>query len=170
MITIREEKPPDFAQVFRVVTEAFEQDEEARLVERLRSIEGYVALVAEKDGLVVGHISFTPLTLDDEKTDFSGLAPMAVLPEYQNQGIGSRLVNEGLKAVADKGFNAVFVLGHSHYYPRFGFEVAKTKGFKCEYPSPDESFMVVELTPGVLEGKSGLIKYRPEFSENIEQE
>lgn len=164
MITIHEEKPPDFEQVYHVVSKAFEQDEEARLVERLRGVDGYIALVAEKDGLVVGHVAFTPLTLDDEKTDFSGLAPMAVLPEYQNQGIGSRLVNEGLKAVAEKGFSAVFVLGHSHYYPRFGFEIAKTKGFRCKYPSPDESFMVVELVHGALEGKGGLIKYRPEFN------
>jgi len=90
---------------------------------------------------------------------------MSVLPELQNQGIGLKLVKEGLKAAAAAGFTAIFVLGHSHYYPRFGFETAKLRGFSCEYPSPDESFMVLELVPGALKGKQGVIKYGPEFAE-----
>jgi len=90
---------------------------------------------------------------------------MAVSPEFQNQGIGSKLVLEGLKICAEEGCEAVFVLGHANYYPRFGFEIAKTRGFTCEYPAPDEHFMVLELKKDILKGKRGLVKYSSEFSE-----
>ncbi len=165
MTTIRREKEEDIPQVYQVNSLAFENEAEAKLVEKLRKAKTYIGLVAETDGKVVGHISFSAVTLEDETTDFLGLAPMSVLPDFQSQGIGSMLVKEGLKLCADEGFTAVFVLGHSHYYPRFGFETAKLRSFSCEYPSPDESFMVVELKPGALNGKQGLIKYGPEFAE-----
>lgn len=165
MTQIRPETEEDFQQVYRVNTLAFEGETEAKLVEKLRKVESYIALVAETDGKIVGHISFTPVTLNDEQTTFLGLAPMAVLPEYQNQGVGSKLVREGLKICAGKGFTAVFVLGHPTYYPRFGFETAKTKGFFCEYEVPDEAFMVLELETGALQGKQGVIKYVPEFAQ-----
>lgn len=164
MIEIRPEKEEDFPQVYRVNALAFERDEESVLVEKLRKVESYMALVAERDGKIVGHISFTPVTVEDEETRFLGLAPMAVAPEFQSQGIGSRLIEEGLKICAERGFTAVFVLGHAHYYPRFGFETAARRGFSCEYPSPDESFMVLELEAGALEGRRGLVKYCPEFA------
>ena len=144
---------------------AFETDDEAKLVDRLRYTDSHIALVAVARGQVVGHIMFTPVTLDGERTTFAGLAPMAVLPEYQNQGIGSRLVAEGLNECRDAGFTAVFVLGHPDYYPRFGFSTAKLKGFSCEYPAPDEAFMALELEMGALEGKNGLIRYNPAFNE-----
>lgn len=165
MMEIRKETEKDFSEVFQVVASAFENESEAKLVERLRNVEPFISLVAEKDGRIVGHIAFSAVTLDDEPTDFLGLAPMAVAPEFQNQGIGSRLVREGLKICADAGFTAVFVLGHPEYYPRFGFETAKLLGFSCEYPAPDEAFMVLELEKGALDGRKGLIKYRPEFAE-----
>lgn len=162
---IRDEKAEDFLPVYRVNSLAFEREDEARLVEKLRKNESYFSLVAEIDNRIVGHISFTTVTVDDEKTTFAGLAPLTVLPEFQNQGIGIKLTNEGLKTCAEKGFTAVFVLGHPTYYPRFGFETAKLKGFSCEYPSPDEAFMVLELEKDALKGKKGLVKYCPEFSE-----
>jgi putative acetyltransferase len=165
-LQIRKEVSYDFPQVFQVISSAFGIEDEARLVEKLRNAPTYIALVAEIDGKVVGQITFSAVSLDDEQTKFLGLAPLAVLPEFQNQGIGSRLVKEGLKVCKDNGYTAVFVLGHSRYYPRFGFEIAKQRGFSCEYPSPDESFMVLELVDGALNGKSGLIKYGPEFNEN----
>jgi len=165
MIIIRDEKPEDFQQVYRVNLLAFEREDEAKLVEKLRKNELYFSLVAETDGQIVGHISFTPVTVENEKTTFAGLAPLAVLPKFQNQGIGLKLTEEGLKTAAAKGFTAVFVLGHPTYYPRFGFETAKLKGFSCEYPSPDEAFMVLELEKGALTEKKGLVKYCPEFAE-----
>ncbi len=164
MTVIRSEEQRDFESVFRINALAFDADTEAKLVELLRKVEGYISLVAEKDGQIIGHISFTPVRLGDQKTAFAGLAPMSVLPKYQNQGIGSQLVEAGLQACREAGFTAVFVLGHPGYYPRFGFQIARPKGFSCEYPSQDEAFMVLELVDGALDGKQGLIKYDPAFA------
>ena len=165
MIEVRQEQPSDYEHVFKINARAFETDEEARLVERLRNIDPHISLVAEVDGQIAGHIMFTPVTLNGERTKFAGLAPMAVLPEFQNRGIGSKLVAEGLNACREAHCTAVFVLGHPNYYPRFGFTVAKLKGLSCEYPAPDEAFMVLELENGSLKGKRGLIKYDPAFDQ-----
>lgn len=167
MIEIRRETEEDFEQVFQVNALAFGSDAEPRLVEKLRA-RPHISLVAVDDGKTIGHILFSGIFIegpDGGVSDTTGLAPMAVLPEYQNQGIGSRLVREGLKACAEDGREAVFVLGHKDYYPRFGFEIAREKGFTCQFEVPDEHFMVLELTPGALAGKSGKITYPPEFSE-----
>jgi putative acetyltransferase len=88
---------------------------------------------------------------------------MAVLPQYQNRGIGSQLVRDGLRKCRRLNCEAVVVLGHAEYYPRFGFVPASRKGLRCEYPVPDEAFMVTELVEGALEGVRGLVKYHPEF-------
>lgn len=168
MVEIRPEQPDDYAAVYRVNSLAFEREDEAQLVEKLRAHSGaHISLVAIKDKAVVGHIFFSPVTISPQISDLAavGLAPMAVLPEFQNQKIGSALVEAGLRECAARGYEAVFVLGHADYYPRFGFVVAKTKGFKCEYEVPDEAFMVAELNPGALEKHSGTVKYRPEFAE-----
>lgn len=164
MAIIRSEQPTDFATVYRVNTLAFGSEAEAKLVNALRDARTYLAFVAEQEDQIVGHISFSAVTLDDRTTKFLGLAPMSVLPAVQSRGIGSALVTEGLKLCADAGYTAVFVLGHAHYYPRFGFVPATSRGFTCEYPVPNDLFMVLELVPGSLEGKSGLIKYGPEFA------
>lgn len=167
MITIRNEKTEDFANVYQVNELAFECKDEANLVERLRAVEPHISLVAVKDGKVVGHIFFSEVSLEPENENFKaiGLAPMAVLPEFQDQGIGSQLVKKGLVECKNQGYEAVVVLGHPEYYPRFGFSTAKEKGIDCEYDVPDEAFMILELTPEALNGKSGTIKYRPEFAE-----
>lgn len=164
MAIIRSEQPSDFASVYRVNALAFGSEAEAKLVDALRDAGTYLALVAEHEDQIVGHISFSAVTLGDRTNKFLGLAPMSVLPGFQSQGIGSAMVTEGLKLCADAGYTAVFVLGHAHYYPRFGFVPARSRGFTCEYPVPDELFMVLELVPGSLEGKSGLIKYGSEFA------
>jgi putative acetyltransferase len=83
----------------------------------------------------------------------------------QDQGIGSQLVRRGLKECESQGHDIVFVLGHPNYYARFGFSAAKAKGMGCEYPVPDEVFMVVELKPGALGGRTGLVRYSSEFAE-----
>jgi putative acetyltransferase len=90
---------------------------------------------------------------------------MAVLPELQNQGIGSRLVREGLDECRRIGCDVVVVVGHPEYYPRFGFVPASQKGLCCEYPVPDEVFMALELKPGALANQEGLLRYRPEFKD-----
>lgn len=166
MITIRNEKSGDFQDVYQVNELAFERKDEADLVERLRAAEPHISLVAIKDGRIIGHIFFSEVTFEPENENLKaiGLAPMAVLPEFQDQGIGSQLVKQGLEECRNHGFELVVVLGHPEYYPRFGFTTAKEKGIDSEYDVPDEAFMILELKPKALNGKTGTIKYRPEFS------
>ena len=96
-----------------------------------------------------------------------GLAPMAVLPEYQKRGIGSALVERGFDECRRIGHNIVVVVGHPEYYPRFGFTPAREQGLGCEFDVPDEVFMVAELSPGTLDGRQGLVKYHPEFKNHV---
>ena len=166
MTLVRDERPEDYAAVYRVNALAFGQEGEAALVERLRGACAHISLVAVEDEQVVGHIFFSPVAVESEGAAFEavGLAPMAVLPEFQNRGVGSRLVRRGLEECARRGHGVVFVLGHPEFYPRFGFTPAKAKGITCEYPVPDDVFMVLELKPGALGGRTGLVRYRPEFA------
>ena len=166
MMVVRPERTEDHESVRRVNELAFEQPDEADLVDALRAnARPYISLVAVADEQVVGHIFFSPVSVESESSVFTamGLAPMAVLPEYQNQEIGSRLVREGLKECQRLGHGIVVVLGHANYYPRFGFTPASLKGLRSEYDVPDEVFMVLESVPGALEGRRGLVKYHPEF-------
>ncbi|MGH9882683.1 MAG: GNAT family N-acetyltransferase [Pyrinomonadaceae bacterium] len=163
MISIRTQTAEDIPAIRRVNELAFGQPAEANLVDALRKqASPHISLVAIRDGEVVGHIFFSPVTLENSPTAILGLAPMAVEPEYQNQGIGSQLVREGLKECQRIGYDVVVVVGHAEYYPRFGFIPASQKGLRCEYPVPDEVFMVAELKPNALSAR-GLVKYHPEF-------
>ncbi len=149
---IREETPEDFTVVWELNEQAFGGAAEARLVDMFRTAnKAVVSLVATIDRRTVGHILFSPVTVTVSPKDFRAveLTPMSVLPEVQNRGIGSSLVREGLAACRRKGYDAVVVLGHSKYYPRFGFLRAADYGLDSEYNAP-ESFMVVELKEGAL--------------------
>lgn len=168
MILIRHETEADHAAVRRINEAAFGRKGEANLVEALRREAGhFISLVAELDAEVVGHIFFSPVRVESAGESFEamGLAPMAVLPEHQNRGIGSELVRHGLEQCLQSGHSIVVVLGHPGYYPRFGFMTASSKNLSTEYEVPDEVFMVAELKPGALAGKRGLIKYHPAFAE-----
>lgn len=166
IILIRTETFQDNQSIRRVNELAFGQRNEADLVDALRkNARPYLSLVAVIDEEIVGHIFFSAVSVESASGDFTamGLAPMAVLPSHQNQGIGSQLVREGLQECRHLGENIVVVLGHSNYYPRFGFVPASLKGLRSEYDVPDEVFMVTELTEGALAGRRGLVKYHPEF-------
>ena len=168
MITIRAEQAGDVDAVRRVNELAFGRPEEAALVDALRrAADPHISLVAADGGRVVGHVFFSPVSIEpgDSSVAAMGLAPMAVLPEYQRRGVGSLLVREGLEECRRAGCVAVVVLGHPEYYPRFGFVPASRFGLRSEYPAPDEAFMALELAPGALAGRRGLVKYRPEFGE-----
>lgn len=89
---------------------------------------------------------------------------MAVLPPYQNKGTESKLVRTGLQNCSDVGHEIVVVVGHPNYYPRFGFTPVKDRGIRWEFDVPDEVFMVMELREGALAGRSGVVRYQPEFS------
>lgn len=165
-IEIRHEIPNDFDAVYRVNELAFETSAEARLVERLRALPGTISLVALVDERIVGHIMFSRVSIEPESVGINclGLAPMSVLPEYQCKGIGSALVERGIAECRQRDVDAVFVLGHTEYYPRFGFEIAAKSGFRSEYDSPEESFMINKLNVGVLAGVGALVKYDKAFA------
>jgi putative acetyltransferase len=165
-VVIRSEAPEDWQRIRDVTSLAFGQPDEAALIDALRrEARPFISLVATDQGEVVGHISFSPVTIgDDSSLDSMGLAPMAVAPEWQRRGIGSQLVRAGLDTCGRHGTGVVVVLGHPEYYPRFGFVAARQKGLSCEYAVPDEVFMALELTPGALRDRSGLVRYHPVFS------
>jgi putative acetyltransferase len=167
--TIRAERPDDASQVRQVHERAFGQPAEARLVDTLRQSCGEALSLVADDGSVVGHILFTPVAIDgtEESVVGMGLAPMAVVPERQRQGLGSQLVRHGLDMLRDRGCPFVVVVGHPEYYPRFGFEPAATHGLLSQWEGiPDAAFMVLILDEDVMAGVSGVARYRDTFNES----
>jgi len=168
VITIRPEKPEDASQVRNVNELAFGQQAEADLVETLQqACPDSLSLVAEDDA-VVGHILFTPVVVESagRRVVGMGLAPMAVLPDRQRQGIGSQLVRRGLDILHERGCPFIVVVGHPEYYPRFGFEPASMRGLASQWEGvPDAAFMVLVLDVHAMAGVSGAAKYREEFNE-----
>ena len=162
---IRAERDTDRAAVHALNAAAFPTPLEADLVDALRrEAHPLVSLVAERDGTVVGHILFSPVTHENSPgLRIMGLAPMAVAPDHQRSGIGSALVRAGLDECRQLGCAAVVVLGHPEYYPRFGFSPSVRWGIRSEYDVPDEVFMALELVPGALHGAAGTVRYHPAF-------
>ena len=165
---IREERDGDAAAIQKVNALAFAGEAEAHLVESLHR-EGAVtlSLVGLHHGAVVGHILFSPVTIEGTPPSGTvlGLAPMSVLPAHQRAGFGSVLVPEGIKRCRELGHTAVVVLGHPDFYPRFGFAPADQFGLTCEFPAPREAFMALELQPRALETAAGMVRYHPAFHE-----
>jgi len=156
MVTIHRETPEDIESIRYVNEQAFGQENESKLIEKLRK-RGVltISLVAIYDGETVGHIAFSPVTVESEYSSFEAiaLAPLAVLPAYQRKGIGSQMVRAGLKECRHLRHERVVVVGHPDYYPRFGFIPAKPKGIDCEFEVPEEAWMILELREGALAGR-----------------
>jgi putative acetyltransferase len=168
-LVIRPEKAEDYKAIFTVNKLAFAREAEAQLVENLRNTKGYIpelSIVAISDGNVVGHVLFSAISIktDADNVPAIALAPVAVLPEYQSQGIGSLLIQEGVKRCQKFGHKIIIVVGHPKYYPRFGFVSARERGLMLPFKAPDEAFMVLEIVPKSLEGVSGTVVYPPEFA------
>jgi putative acetyltransferase len=163
---IRHEQAGDETAIDRVNDAAFGGTDESRIVNAVRAAGlATISLVAVQDSKVVAHILFTAVCLDAARSAARalGLGPMAVVPEMQRRGIGTRLVRAGLEECARAGYHAVVVVGHPEFYPRFGFRPAREFGLRCEFDVPDAAFMAAELTPGALAGAAGTVRYAPEF-------
>ena len=165
--TVRAETAADIDAIANLTRHAFNNEAEVKLITTLRQqCDDCVALVAEQHGKVVGHILFSPATLEHyPDTRLMVLAPMAVSNVLQHQGIGSALVRAGLEQCKKRGIQAVVVLGHPAYYPRFGFVPASGYGIRCPWPVADEAFMLLQLTDAALSGKTGQVLYHPAFAQ-----
>lgn len=161
---IRAERADDYLAIRQVNEAAFGGPDEARLVDALRADSAVlVSLVAELDGLIAGHILFSRMSIEAPAQVVAAvaLAPLAVLPAYQRQGIGGNLIRHGLQALRGMDERIVIVVGHPEYYPRFGFSTEKAH--RLESPFDAESFMALELSSGALDGVQGRVRYAPAF-------
>lgn len=168
--TIRPESDTDYDGIREVHERAFERNDEAQAVDAMRQQDAFVAelsLVAVTDsGQVIGHVLFMPVNVSgDEGTHESlALTLVAVDPAHQRQRVGSTLVRKGLVRAESSGYRHVIVLGHTEYFARFGFKSAQDRDIRAPFPVPDETFMVIELVEGGLQGVRGVVKYPEPFN------
>lgn len=167
MLTVRDEETRDREAVFAVEEAAFGRPDEARLVRALgESVAPALSLVAERDGQLVGHAFFSPVTIDGPRAGpaAGALGPIGVDPAQQGGGIGSALVRAGLARAPTLGWRAIFLLGSPDYYARFGFVLAAPHGLHYESSAFDAGFQVLELEPGALGGVTGFVRYPSAFA------
>jgi predicted N-acetyltransferase YhbS len=170
---VRQEVEQDYEQTKGVVEKAFlnakvSTHREHIFVARLRKSKTFVpelSLIAELENSIIGQILFTKIVIqsEDQTHESLALAVVSVLPEYQKQGVGRKLITEGLKKATELGFKSVIVVGHPDYYPQFGFRPAKSFGIKAPFDCPDDAFMALELVPGSLASAKGTVIYPEEF-------
>ena len=166
-VIIRREEERDHQKVYEVNRLAFGQENESKLVDNIRKGENFIpelSLVAEAGNEVIGHCLFSKITIVGGTVhETLSLAPVAVVPKHQKQGVGGKLIRRGLEEAKRLGFDSVIVLGHAQYYPRFGFQRASTWGIKCPFEAPDEAFMAIELRENALKEKAGTVHFPKEF-------
>ena len=168
MIEIRQENQKDYEEVYRVIKTAFETAEhsdgnEHDLVVVLRNSDSFIpelSLVAVKEDKIVGYILFTKIKIENHEE--IALAPLAVLPEYQKQGIGSMLIEQGHKIAKQLGYHYSIVLGSENYYPKFGYIPAIQYGIQAPFDVANENFMALKLNATDTEIK-GVVQYAKEF-------
>lgn len=169
VVIIRQEEFKDYNQTFKVVESAFKEAEftdgnEQFLVENLRKSDAFIpelSLVAEVDKKIVGHIMFTKINV--KETILLALAPLSVIPEYQKQGIGGKLIKIGHDLAGNMGYKGIILVGHPGYYPRFGYIPADNFKIKLTFDAPREAFMALELKKGSLSGIEGEVIFPKEF-------
>lgn len=170
-IFIRQETQDDFKEIFEINLSAFRQDKEARLVNALRNNQDAfipeLSIVAiDSKTKIVGHILFTKIKIvqdNQPEMESLALAPMAIRPEFQRIGIGGQLIKSGLEKAKELKYKSVIVLGHKHYYPKFGFVPANKWNIISPYDVPTTHFMAIELVKDGLKNVIGLVKYAKEF-------
>lgn len=160
---IREAAPSDFAAIRQVIRHAFDQDDEANLVEQLRADgDALVELVAASDIAIQGHILYSPVTIEreGETLQAAALAPVSVLPAFQGKGLGGTLIRAGNLRCRELGCVGVVVLGHAGYYPRFGFSPQIAESLQAPISGPH--FMALEFEPGAF-AAGGRVRYAKAF-------
>lgn len=174
-ILVRPEEPRDFPAIREIHQLSFGRENEAVLVEKIRSSRDFIpglSLVAEYEGRVAGHVLFSRILIRPadpnlpEETSLA-LAPLAVHPDFRNKGIGSELVNQGLKTCRQYGHSLVIVVGEQSYYARFGFVPGRPKGLEVPFPVPERAFLVAEVIPHPGPIIKGTIRYPPAFMDVV---
>lgn len=166
---IRSEQPEDYQAIFNIHKQAFGQNNEAELISTLRKTANFnpeLSLLAFINNEPTGHLLLYPVSLETNKGKLTelGLGPVAIKLNYQDKGLGTKLIKEGIKKAKLLGYTAIVVIGSPKYYKRFGFTKASTKGLKVELDVPEEDFMILELIPDALKNINGLVKYPQEFN------
>lgn len=173
-VHIRQETEADHQAVFKLVKAAFEKMEisdhnEHLIIELLRETESFIPELSLvgclKDGTIVGHILLTKIKIEDEDRSYPSLvlAPVSVLPEYQHQNIGGQLIVAAQNKALELGYDSIVLVGHEHYYPRFGYELARKFGIKFPFEAPDINCMAIELLPDSLKQVKGIVHFDPVF-------
>ncbi|WP_214228226.1 N-acetyltransferase [Pedobacter sp. B4-66] len=173
-IKIRTEEKTDTNAVFHLIEQAFAKMEESDhkeqfLVERLRKSDAFVpelSIVCEFDRKIIGYVLLTKVKIIDEphkETGSLALGPIAVLPEFQEKGIGGKLIRFAHLRAKDLGFSSIILLGHDKYYPKFGYKMLKNYGIRLPFSVPDENCLAIELVENALQGVNGTVKYATEF-------
>jgi putative acetyltransferase len=166
--TIRVEQTGDESAIHSLHDAAFSSPLEGQLVDDLRrSGRLTISRVAVDGNKIIGHIAFSAVTIGQSSVGL-GLAPLAVLPEYQRQSIGSILVLDALGECTAIGAGFVVVLGSPVYYRRFGFKPAASWNLVDEFQGGD-AFLALELVPGAIPAGGGLVRYTSEFSNFLPQ-
>jgi putative acetyltransferase len=168
MLSFAAEIPTDIAPLRALLIAAFGGTGEADLVEMIRQSPNFIpklSLVAREDGDAIAHVLFSSITIEGRDRTISALAlaPLAVTPQRQNQGIGSQLVEFGLSKCRELGHGIVVVVGEPDYYQRFGFQSASQFGLTSSLVLPDEVFMAMEIDAGALRDVGGLVRYPAYF-------
>ena len=167
-VNIRKERKNDYNQIRKINDLAFGQENEGKMIESLRKTSDYnasLSLVAEIKEKIVGHILFYPVKIKNEEKEYIvlSLAPLAVRPENQNMGIGSKLVKKGIEIAKETDFGIILVVGHPKYYPRFGFKPASNWDIKLPIEAPDDAVLVLELKVDALKNCSGIVEFPKEY-------
>ena len=164
MIIVGTESTNDAAAISELNREAFGGETEARIIEKLRDRGApVISLVAKDDGRVVGHILFSPVTIEGAELKGAGLGPLAVVDSYRKKGVDTLLVKAGLESIRYDGYDFAVVAGDRDYYRRFGFEPAIVFNLRSELPVREEDFLARAIRPGSLNDVSGIVHYMPEF-------
>lgn len=174
-VNIRQEIPADYSIVFDLIEQAFHEEilsdkKEQFLVERLRKSNAFIpelSLVAEVNQEIVGYILLTKITIESKlyKHIALALAPVAVLPAFQNKGIGGMLIKEAHRIAKKLGYQSIILLGHENYYPKFGYRPLHQFNISLPFDAPKENCMAIELVPDALKRKEGSVVYPKEFFE-----